>query len=573
MKKQTYRWLKTDDFPKAKLLIVLSTLLPLFMPALFFNARHLAHSETVTGWVQTDGKWKSVRPAFYHKAQGSRLIPMSLFLALEQKNSPTKFTDPTFLNSFGFLQDKTADHNPDSLPVGFTRTKTQGQPDYLGFNCAFCHTGQIHYTDPNTYLKYSIRVDGGPSMQFNARFLKELLEAFKTTLDDPGKKDRFVKAVTQQQDPFFNTPDEIEKAVRKMLSDFNSRTRLDSLEWGFGRFDALGNGGNHIFAVMYPNIQDNMRVANGPVSIPSIWGTTSFDKMQWNGTVRNFLARSIAETWSAGGSKELDLSALQWMEEAVGKIAAPPWPEFFPPIDYKKKEAGELLYKDKCEKCHGMSGTSPVAISLRQIGTDATAANNYTNRKVSTTDGRRISAAQAMEELTQQEIVRGLSTRTISHAGENENKWGQEARYIARPLDGIWASPPYLHNGSVPNIYQLLSPVRERSKCFYVDNGEYDPVRLGFVLRRCDFQSRLDDPSTGFELDTSRPGNYNWGHEFANVDQKGNALKPEQCMALRAKARTDEGENGLLGCELADHERWQLIEYLKSLPKPLSSKS
>jgi hypothetical protein len=53
--------------------------------------------------------------------------------------------------------------------------------------------------------------------------------------------------------------------------------------------------------------------------------------------------------------------------------------------------------------------------------------------------------------------------------------------YKARPLAG-WATPPFLHNGSVPTIYQLLSPQDERSTTFYKGTFEYDPKHLG--LRR-----------------------------------------------------------------------------------------
>ena len=53
--------------------------------------------------------------------------------------------------------------------------------------------------------------------------------------------------------------------------------------------------------------------------------------------------------------------------------------------------------------------------------------------------------------------------------------------YKARPHEGVWATPPFLHNGSVPNLYQLLSPVSERSKRFFVGRREFDPVKVGLV--------------------------------------------------------------------------------------------
>jgi len=106
-------------------------------------------------------------------------------------------------------------------------------------------------------------------------------------------------------------------------------------------------------------------------------------------------------------------------------------------------------------------------------------------------------------------------------------------QYKARPLNGIWAAPPYLHNSSVPNLYALLSPVAERPKCFYLGNREYDPVNVGY---------RTNKFPGGFRFDTSIRGNTNTGHEFNNGSG-----------------------NGIIGPLLKRDERLALIEYLKTL--------
>ena len=109
-------------------------------------------------------------------------------------------------------------------------------------------------------------------------------------------------------------------------------------------------------------------------------------------------------------------------------------------------------------------------------------------------------------------------------------------RYKARPLSGIWATAPYLHNGSVPNLYQLLSPAVQRDSRFFVGRKEYDPVKVGYVLEPLS--------SDGFWLDTTIPGNSNKGHEFSS-------------------AYTGKVEKGVIGPQLTDPERYELIEYLK----------
>ncbi|WP_158945312.1 di-heme-cytochrome C peroxidase [Granulicella sp. S190] len=106
--------------------------------------------------------------------------------------------------------------------------------------------------------------------------------------------------------------------------------------------------------------------------------------------------------------------------------------------------------------------------------------------------------------------------------------------YKVRPLNGIWATPPYLHNGSVPNLYALLSPVSERPKKFYLGNREYDPVNVGY---------RIDAFPDGFEFDTTKRGNSNSGHEFVSSSK----------------------DIGVIGRSLRPDERLDLIEYLKTL--------
>jgi hypothetical protein len=97
--------------------------------------------------------------------------------------------------------------------------------------------------------------------------------------------------------------------------------------------------------------------------------------------------------------------------------------------------------------------------------------------------------------------------------------------YAARPLYGIWAAAPYLHNGSVPTLYHLLVPPEQRPKTFALGGREYDPVRLGFAVdTACDQQDCV--------VDATRIGDGNGGHLF--------------------------------GTDLAEPDRMALLEYLKT---------
>ena len=71
-----------------------------------------------------------------------------------------------------------------------------------------------------------------------------------------------------------------------------------------------------------------------------------------------------------------------------------------------------------------------------------------------------------------------------------------EAPLAAGPLRGIWATAPYLHNGSVPTLYHLLLPGDERPKEFPLGHREYDPAHVGY---------RMDAPDAPFVFDVDRP--------------------------------------------------------------------
>jgi hypothetical protein len=101
----------------------------------------------------------------------------------------------------------------------------------------------------------------------------------------------------------------------------------------------------------------------------------------------------------------------------------------------------------------------------------------------------------------------------------------------------MWASPPYLHNGAAPSVFELLSPHEERSGVFYSGNREYDPVHLGY---------RVDRFRGGFRYDTRHTGNSNYGHLF----QGGGP------------------GNGVIGPYLTPDERYAIIEFLKTLCPP-----
>jgi hypothetical protein len=100
--------------------------------------------------------------------------------------------------------------------------------------------------------------------------------------------------------------------------------------------------------------------------------------------------------------------------------------------------------------------------------------------------------------------------------------------YPAKPLAGIWATAPYLNNGSVANMWDLLTAPADRPKKFLLGSREYDVQKLGYVTT-----TDAKSPAPAWEYDTSQVGNTNTGHVY--------------------------------GTNLPDDDKWALIEFLKAL--------
>lgn len=96
-------------------------------------------------------------------------------------------------------------------------------------------------------------------------------------------------------------------------------------------------------------------------------------------------------------------------------------------------------------------------------------------------------------------------------------------KYKARPLNGIWATAPYLHNGSVPNLWQLLKEPHKRVESFYVGNRNFDPKKVGFETSEVSGSSSLFQVKNGSNLIS---GNSNKGHDY------GTGLSDDQKFAL-----------------------------------------
>ena len=492
--------------------------------------------------------------------------------------------------------------NPGNLPVGFARHKNAGGNDeFLDITCAACHTGELRFNGQALRIDGGSAQHVLPSSVPTLRggsFGQALVASLASTYYNPLKFRRFAHRVLGDQ--YDVQYDQLRQDFKKSLDNFlkvawnDTHRGLYPTEEGPGRTDALGRIANASFGdAISP---DNYRLATAPVDYPQLWDMWTFDWVQWNGSAQQPMARNIGEALGVGATLAFFDSAgqplqgdarypssvrvrdLNLIEETLQRLKPPTWPEaLFGAIDKPLAARGRALFTENCAACHVPSVSEvngrPVQqlkmLAVDYIGTDPGTASNIADQRydLSALQWDPAELAQLNVELhpaptepldlRSLSVAKGLAYVTAfveEHAyraagitpTERPRLDGfglpigvRELRaYKARPLAGVWATPPFLHNGSVPTLYQLLSPQYERSRTFYKGTFDYNPRHLGY---------RTEAFKNAFLFDTSITGNHNSGHEF----------------------RAGKRGNGVIGRGLEPEERWALLEYLKVLGGPL----
>ncbi|MDR3495382.1 MAG: di-heme-cytochrome C peroxidase [Ancalomicrobiaceae bacterium] len=579
-----------------------------------------------------DQNWtRQDRLNWYELSQGSRLMPLSWFLALEQAGSQTLLLDDAFVSSFGYIPHDTSTglHLPLGFAVdtsddtAFVSTKLrwkdgQGSREpWVGMNCAGCHSNEIRYNG------HAFRIEGGPTMADFQGFMDAVDAALVATRKDPAKWRRFAARILgSDAEPV--AVDRLAASVDGRTAELLALAHMSTTEvaYGPGRLDAFG----HIFnKIIYATGTKSAAVpADAPVSYPYLWNVPQHEWVQWDGVAENVklpisgfdigaLGRNAGEVIGVFGElvlrprsglglidgyvSSLDIANLAVFERQLQLLKPPAWPAALPPIDPAKQAKGAALYAQHCQGCHQLLSSRddlttkiPRHMGLLRrdgnwqgIGTDPwMACNAYTDTaETGSLEGVPIGYAQVQLrtlekvdslapllatavggallakrqqvysamgtalfrpeqvpsfELKPLELPDPHITRPITERAERLRRCMSDAvdilGYRSRPLNGIWATAPYLHDGSVPTLYDLLKPAAERPKSFYLGSREFDPVKVGYVTgqsaeNRFLFETR---DASGRPLD----GNANAGHDFG------------------------------FGA-FSDEDRFAIIEYLKSL--------
>lgn len=510
-----------------------------------------------------DQGWSDeIRQLYYFTPQGSLLIPLQWFLALETPQGTGPFVDRKYLETFGWIFDDSADPklNPEGLPIGFaTDPVVRPEGQWTGLTCAACHTSEVLAGDTR------IRIDGGPAKLDFASFHAALAEAVHATAagSDPARFDRFAAAVLGA----YPAPGAID-ALREALALYEVRLSGDAalrhspVAPGFGRIDALNQIANAL-SVKGLGAVSNLRLANAPASYPQLWLTPKLEWVEWNPVASSPLGRNVGEVLGVFGTIDLQigpnlfsssvlLSELIALENWIDDLKSPPWPATqLGPIDLDKAETGRDLFKEDCAGCHNMPPfemTKPgeyIAdksfikvgrIPSNEIGSDPMYEQSFLSRTALTGQlaaplfgGKAVvqgpdflptvvgsASRHKIDEagLSVEEMLAANDFRFLKPTTENETLRSPDPRsppcelldcLKASPLLGAWATGPFLHNGSVPTIYELLSAPDQRRAVFWTGDIHLDPERLGFVS---------DEAPGLFRYDTQEQGNANTGHVF-----------------------------------------------------------
>jgi mono/diheme cytochrome c family protein len=405
---------------------------------------------------------------------------------------PDKLPGPTGYASFGVSWEEGKE-----WPIGFTK-KTIGF-ERVANNCAGCHVASYRLS-PDDKPKF---VPTGPNHTFN-------LEAFFRFLVDCARDPRFNAGTLMNEINLAADLSWIDRMIYRFVLIPVTRTRLLERgprfawiynhglpkwpDWGRGRDDAMNL--TKYFLTTSP-LDDTL----GPTDMPSVWNLKKYKTRQ--GTRMNF----AGDSWDANSviidsalgllgagpaNNRVFLEEIRWLTKYLEEYQAPKFPF---PVDQAKAAAGKAVFDAQCASCHWSERTGTV-VSVQEVGTD----------------DERIKSWNKQAAIRSNETVKALG---IERRGLVEE---DPTGYIAAFLDGIWLRAPYLHNGSVPTLRDLLKPVAQRPQVFYRGYDVYDPFDVGFISTE-DQAKRLNASwdavkAVATQYDVRWRSNGNIGHEY-----------------------------------------------------------
>ena len=430
-------------------------------------------------------------------------------------------------------------------PIGLSRANVKhlGGLPAVGINCASCHFAQITSKSANepihilgvtshfdveeffgSILAATFRTSDPANMK---KFLGTYLTADPKTFDIVWQNQEQNIVATMKDDPFGAkgvSSGELHKIDNAELSqsfapDIDLVAYTQAMPKLFHNIRAAlhvpdqppdkappssGPGRNDAFGLLAAGLL-NLPQPYSPIKFGLVWNVEKRTWVHWDGNTKSPIARNLLASLGLGAPlhgkrADLQFEMVKRQTDLTEKIRPPRYPFA---IDQAAARRGAPLFASNCNSCHGGSESDKRLYSVAEIGTDPHRAEMFTQKLA---DGFNTFLAELEAEGYQPPKEAGVRST---------------GKYFAATLSGVWARSPYLHNGSVRTMQDLLTLPQQREARFHRGSRVFDETAMGYT------------DEGAYVLEASASGNSNSGHDY--------------------------------GTELSPEEKRDLIEYLKTL--------
>ena len=472
-------------------------------------------------WVK-DPNW-TPEESFLYGSLGTELVPLVVFQVLPdifpENFQPAGKEAGDWMDQFGFIPTKNSPQN-ENLPYGIFVSNYQpgtGKPSpvkFVGFSCAICHTSKVRITeeDPGVIV-YGM---GSSSMDL-AAFVDALKNSFlnekKLSLDTINKayKNKFQRGLS---------------IVEKLVVHFWLKGAREALKaeipmrnYPHGGMD-LRNGelfksgpsrNQPMMETIRFLLKDTPEPDGGYAKIPSLYMQEHRKWAHYDGTIGDVQTRNALAALGVGANIENlrvpgILKTIAMTTKYVAQLEGPKYEDLFETkgfsIDKARAENGSKVYIQYCKDCHGAPSPDKSnwingkrhseVVTTKELQTDPARVNFQYYPKMADT---------IFEFFPEEHPLK--PTRENIRSYESVEKSG----YVNNPIESTFSRVPYLHNGSILTLAELIN-LKPRRDVFYRGANLYDPVDVGLK------SPSAPDDQNYFKFDTSMYGNSNKGHNY-----------------------------------------------------------
>lgn len=471
---------------------------------------------------------------FLHGSMSTEVVPESVLRAFI-RTYPDLFPSQD-LGHLGLIPDPSF-----GWPVGFSRSgkvSHLGGLSAVGVNCAACHVADISVDKESSRIRIL-----GVTSHFDAEAffgavtvatfrtaepanMKRFLAAYLSTMDSSAGEDagKLLDSAWQRQEQAIAvaiTEDpsggkDMEPGALHQIAATDLRLNRELVSEGLD-LAALA----HSFLKLFHNMRAALHIPDrlpekappssgpgrndafgllsaglfnepqpyAPVKYGLVWNVAKRHWVHWDGNTQSPIGRNLLASLGLGAPlhrkhAELDFALIKRQTDLSETIQAPRYPF---EIDQSAAKRGAAHYQTQCISCHGGEESDKRLYPASEVGTDPLRAQLFTKQQ----------AERFNKFLAELEAVGYQPPKELGLRGTG--------KYWAASMNGVWARSPYLHNGSVRTMEELLNPSAERAKTFHRGSRVYDAAKMGYT----------DDGA--YLFDTAGRGNSNAGHEYGTA--------------------------------------------------------